>query len=239
MATIHEKYQRRAIPAIAIALYAGVLLRAVAQDPKSLNVDVGNCVDLQKPEERLACFEAQVKAVQQRAAPASASDATATGTAPSGAAVTAASAAPSGGAVTAASAGAVAGVAAATKEASTDAAERIAPSTNAAGAVSPSVAPDVHSQTSASEPHSAGNSRGGERSPEQQPVEIVATVTELRPTVPNAYVITLDNGQVYRQAHPMPYPLRVGLVVRVRETNFGYRLSAPELNGQINVERVR
>jgi hypothetical protein len=29
------------------------------------------------------------------------------------------------------------------------------------------------------------------------------------------------------------------LVVRVRETQFGYRLTAPELHGQINVERVR
>jgi hypothetical protein len=64
-------------------------------------------------------------------------------------------------------------------------------------------------------------------------------VTELRQTVPNAYVITLDNGQVWRQAHPMPYPLRTGLVVQVRETRMGYRLTAPELHGQINVERVR
>jgi hypothetical protein len=37
----------------------------------------------------------------------------------------------------------------------------------------------------------------------------------------------------------MPYPLRPGLVVRLRETKFGYRLTAPELHGQIQVERVR
>ncbi len=102
--------------------------------------------------------------------------------------------------------------------------------------------PDV-SQKTTSEPRSAENfglaEPSPERAPERAPIEIVATVTELRQTVPNAYVITLDNGQVWRQAHPMPYPLRPGLVVRLRETTFGYRLSAPELHGQINVERVR
>ena len=224
MATIHHrKYLRRAIAAIAIALYAGVLLRAVAQDPKGLNIDVANCVALDKPEDRLACFEAQVAAARQRAAPAGASDATGA----SAAAVTAASAA----AVTGSSA-------AASKGASTDAG-RIPSSTDAAEPVSPGTAPAPHSQKSASEPRPPENGGRAERSSEREPVEIVAKVIELRQTVPNAYVITLDNGQVYRQAHPMPYPLRTGLVVHVRDTTFGYRLTAPELHGQINVERVR
>jgi hypothetical protein len=69
--------------------------------------------------------------------------------------------------------------------------------------------------------------------------EIVAKVVELRERVPNAYMITLDNGQVWRQSQPMRYPLREGLEVRLRETKFGYRLTAPELRGQIPVERVR
>jgi hypothetical protein len=222
MATIHnEKYQRRAI-AIAIALCASVALRVVAQDPKGLNIDVANCVTFEKPEDRLACFEAQVEAARQRTAPAAASDTTAA------AAATAT-----------ATAAATTGASIAAKAAGTDAAERIAPSTAAAEPVAPGTAAAGPSQKSASEPRFAESRSSVERSPEREPVELVATVVELRQTVPNAYVITLDNGQVYRQVHPMPYPLRTGLVVVVRETNFGLRLTAPELHGQINVERVR
>ena len=121
--------------------------------------------------------------------------------------------------------------------------ERIPSSTGAGEPVGLDTAAAGVSQKATGEPRSAENfglaEPSPERSPERAPIEIVATVTELRQTVPNAYVITLDNGQVWRQAHPMPYPLRTGLVVRLRETTFGYRLSAPELHGQINVERVR
>jgi hypothetical protein len=211
MATIHnKKYQRSAIAAIAIALCASVSLRAVAQESKGLKIDVDTCVALEKPEDRLACFESQVKAERQRTAPANAGDAAA--------AVTSSSAVASQGAST-------------TSE--------LIPSGTAAEPASPDTAPAIHSQKSAGEPRSADNGDGAKRKSDPAPAEIVATVTELRQTVPNAYVITLDNGQVWRQAHPMPYPLRTGLVVRVRQTTFGYRLTAPELRGQINVERVR
>lgn len=200
MATIDKKkHGRRTIAVIAIgAIGAGVLPSAVAQDPKGLKIDVGDCVALEKPEERLACFEAQLEAARQRAAHVSASEAT-----------------------------------------GADAAERTPSSSDAAEPIGPGTAPAVHNQKSASEPRSADDGGGAQRSSERPPVEIVAKVTELRETVPNAYVITLDNGQVWRQAHPMPYPLRPGLVVRLRETKFGYRLTAPELHGQIQVERVR
>jgi len=200
MATIDKKKNGRrtiAVIVIAIALGASVLPSAVAQDPKGLKIDVGDCVALEKPEERLACFEAQLEAARQRAAQVSASEAT-----------------------------------------GADAAERT-PSSSDAAEPGPGTVPAVHNQKSASEPRSADDGGGAQRSSERQPVEIVAKVTELRETVPNAYVITLDNGQVWRQAHPMPYPLRPGLVVRLRETKFGYRLTAPELHGQIQVERVR
>jgi hypothetical protein len=71
--------------------------------------------------------------------------------------------------------------------------------------------------------------------------EFVAKVAELRETVPNAWSITLDNGQVWRQAPPKPYPLRPGMEVRLYPTNWGlkYRLAAAELRGFIQVERVR
>ena len=236
MATIHNrKHQRWAIAAIAMALFAGVLPRAVAQDPKGFNIDVANCVALEKPEDRLACFEAQVTAARQRAASAGASDATAASTVATGA-----GAVPATGATAAAIAGASAAAVTGTSTAAGASTGALIPSsTNVGEPVSPGTAPAVYSQKSASEPRSAENGGRAERSPAREPVEIVATVTELRQTVPNAYLITLDNGQVWRQAHPMPYPLRTGLVVRVRETSFGYRLTAPELHGQINVERVR
>lgn len=187
--TEKKKPERRTIAAVAIALGA-VCQPAIAQDSKGLTVDVGDCVALEKPEERLACFEAQVEVARHREVPARASEPT-------------------------------------------------VPSTDTAAPTRPSTDTAVESPKSASEPRSDENGRGAERGSERQPVEIVAKVAELRQTVPNAYVITLDNGQVWRQAHPMPYPLRTGLVVRVRETKFGYRLSAPELHGQIQVERVR
>jgi len=187
--TEKKKPERRTIAAVAIALGA-VCQPAIAQDSKGLTVDVGDCVALEKPEERLACFEAQVEAARHREVPARASEPT-------------------------------------------------VPSTDYAVPTGPSTDAVVESPKSASESRSDENGRGAERGSERQPVEIVAKVAELRQTVPNAYVITLDNGQVWRQAHPMPYPLRTGLVVRVRETKFGYRLSAPELHGQIQVERVR
>ena len=44
-----------------------------AQEPGSVTIDVSNCVDLAKPEERLACFEREVEA-QRQAAPAPAAN---------------------------------------------------------------------------------------------------------------------------------------------------------------------
>jgi hypothetical protein len=71
--------------------------------------------------------------------------------------------------------------------------------------------------------------------------EVLATITALRQTVPNSYVITLDNGQVWRQMQPKWYPLRVGHQVRIRSTQWGgsYRLSLVGMSGFIQVERAR
>ena len=216
-----RKHARRAIAVVAITLGAAVL-PAAAQESKGLTVDVGDCPTIEKPEERLACFEAQVAAARQRAAPG-----------PTSAAPASASVAATPASVVAAPAGVAAAAAS----------EPPVPRTDAA----------VESQKSASEPrtdgHRASAQSDAERPPEPasssargsepQPAEIVAKVAELRETVPNAWLITLDNGQVWRQTHAIWYPLRQGLDVRVRSTRFGYRLSAPELHGQIQVERVR
>ena len=70
---------------------------------------------------------------------------------------------------------------------------------------------------------------------------IAATVTALKETVPNAYLITLDNGQVWRQKDSQRYPLQPGQRVTLSRTQWGgaYRLNAEGLHGFIQVERVR
>jgi hypothetical protein len=74
-----------------------------------------------------------------------------------------------------------------------------------------------------------------------EPNEIVATITSFREVEPNEFLISLDNGQVWRQNRPQRYLLRVGAEVRLRSTHFGpsYRLTDPEVGSFIQVERVR
>ena len=58
--------------------------------------------------------------------------------------------------------------------------------------------------------------------------------------MPNAYLITLDNGQVWRQTVPETYQLRTGMNVRIYYSRWrAYRLTAPERRGFIQVERAR
>jgi hypothetical protein len=154
----------------------GAIQAAAAQQPDAVSVDVSECVKLSSPEERLACFEAQVEAAG--GAPAPASSAPAAGTAPAAA----------GGA------------------------------TAAAGAAS---------------------DRDDENDRDAPP-DILAKVTALRETVPNAYLITLSNDQVWRQTVPESYPLRVGSDVRIYYSRWrAYRHTDPQLKGFIQVERVR
>ena len=76
---------------------------------------------------------------------------------------------------------------------------------------------------------------------QEEPAEVVSVVRELREVVPNAYLVTLENGQVWRQTEPKQYPLRPGLKVRIYGTRWGSasRLTAEELKSYIQVERVR
>lgn len=71
--------------------------------------------------------------------------------------------------------------------------------------------------------------------------QIVSRVKEFREFMPSSYMITLENGQVWRQTYPQEYPLRPGLQVRIYGTRWGSasRLSADELKGYIQVVRVR
>lgn len=83
--------------------------------------------------------------------------------------------------------------------------------------------------------------RAARRDRDQDREELFGVIASLRETVPNSYVITLENGQVWRQVRPSFYPLRPGQIVRIYSTNWGdsYRMSAEELNGFIQVQRVR
>lgn len=160
---------------------------AAAQESEGLTVDVGRCVELASPAERLACFEAQVERARGTGAASAADEAPPRERAAADAAAGAAREAP---------------------------ADR----------------------------RGVASARGdGEAPAEDRRKDIVATITELRETVPNNYLITLDNGQVWRQMRPMPYALRPGIEVRIYGTRWGSasRLTAPSLRGYIQVERVR
>ena len=71
--------------------------------------------------------------------------------------------------------------------------------------------------------------------------EISATITELRETIPNQWVISLDNGQIWQMISPAKYPMRVGQAATLRSTRWGpaYRLTVSELGGQVSVRKVR
>jgi hypothetical protein len=95
--------------------------------------------------------------------------------------------------------------------------------------------------TSGAAPPNSGSGEFGQ-SGDREPVlqEIEARVTDLRETVPNAYLITLDNGQVWRQTVPKIYGLREGYPVRIYYSRWRtYRLTNEQLKSFIQVERVR
>jgi len=173
----------RAGIAIAAAIAGGVGIQtALAQDAGGVTVEVSECVSLQAPEERFACYERHVDAaVQQSPAAALPSE--------------------------------------------------------PGGRVEPAAPPGAPGAAPAAAAASATPPRGESTEPE----EIVATVTALRQTVPNSHVITLDNGQIWRQTYAEWYPLQPGQRVRLRPSKWGgvFRLTADELNGYIQVQRVR
>src|SRR5262245_10174987 len=125
MATSRRTMHPLWIPLAALAL-AVLPQFAAAQGAPGVTVDVDKCLGLEKRDERLACFDAQVEAAK-RAAPAQGSSAAATPRAP-----TAAASAPAASVPTAAAPAAAAGATAATSTAA-------APS-SAPAAVTPSSA---------------------------------------------------------------------------------------------------
>ena len=147
---------------------------ARAQDSGDITVEIGDCVDLESPEERRACYAARVDAAVQE------------------------------------------------RERSAATASPESPSSSPPGET-------VRLQ---------GATPDGAQHP---PTDVVATIAELRETVPNSYVITLENGQAWRQMEPKWFPLRVGQEVRILPSGWGktFRLSVQGLSGYLQVERVR
>jgi len=170
---------------------------ALAQHAAEVTVDVGECVKLEAPDERLACYGRQVDAAvkQNNAAP------------PAPAALLPATPALASGSASA----------------------PVAPPASATAATPPS-----DSSGHEPKPKSAAD-------PSVDSSSIAATVTALKETVPNVYLITLDNGQVWRQNSSQRYPLQPGQRVTLSRTQWGgaYRLNAEGLHGFIQVERVR
>ena len=77
--------------------------------------------------------------------------------------------------------------------------------------------------------------------PEQWQEEYFGTIVEMRERLPSAYVIRLDNGEIWEQTEPKRYPLKPGLQVRIYSTRWGgrYRLSGVGSGGHIQVRRIQ
>lgn len=186
---------------------------ATAQTRDSLEVDVGACVDLDSPAERFACYERSVEAARRSRGESSAP--AANEPTPS------IELRPSTEARTAERPAAAA-----------------APSRPAAGA-SASNAAAAEREISVRADDDFG--KRTKRQPEEQRPELRSTIVALRETVPNTYLITLENGQIWRQMEGKRYPINVGASVRIYPSRWGgsYRLSVEGINGFIQVERVR
>jgi hypothetical protein len=154
--------EKRCAAAAVLALALVTVPAAFTQDSESVNVDVGECVNLESAEARFACYEARVEAAR--------------------------------------------------------------PATEAP-----------------TEPRTVSQRRADARDEADEAVEIFGTIASLRETVPNSYLITLEDGQVWRQMRPKWYPMRPGQKVRIYPGRLGtaYRLTAGNLNSFVQVERVR
>lgn len=186
---------------------------AEAQRERSLEVDVAECVEIESPAERFRCYESRVDAALGEPAPAAREE---TPPAPPPAA------------------------------ASTESAARPAEPP----AAIPERAIDADRPTAAIDAERAGQADDfglrparaqSVREERPEPEEFFGTIESIREALPNQYVITLENGHVWRQTRPSFYPLRPGHRVRIYSTQWGssYRMTSDELNGFIQVRRIR
>lgn len=92
-------------------------------------------------------------------------------------------------------------------------------------------------ETTAASDAPASAERRGKRRGER---EVVAKIAAIREFEPDAYLITLDNGQTWRQSAPKRYLLRIGAEVHLRPSSWGssYRLTDPDVGNYIQVTRI-
>jgi hypothetical protein len=193
----------------------------LGQQPESVIVDVGACVSLKSPGERLDCYEEQVQRARAQAA---------------------ASPAPPAALPPAALPPAAAPPAATPPAAASSAVTPQAPVPQAVAAPAPAAPSASPAAERSGRRVRVENARVSSEGSSGEANEFEGVITALRETVPNAWVITLDNGQVWRQDYPERYRLRLGQPVRIaRARGFGggFRLTVAELGGSIQVERVR
>jgi hypothetical protein len=194
---------------------------ACAQETGKVMIDVAECIKLEAAEARLACYESRVAAVfSDRAAQA------AVPRPPKPAA-----AAP----VASASPATSTPTTAATPDANSGAPVR---------AVAVPASPSATTEPAQSQGRGDREIRREEKAQAAEAAaasDIVSRVKELREVLPDAWQITLENGQIWRQTFSKHYELRSGYQVRIYSTRWGSasRLSAEEVKGYIQVERVR
>jgi len=185
------------------------------------HVDISRCVDLAGPADRLACYDAA--AVKARGAAS-----TKSGGASGSVAVNAgpaAKAAPRPAAAEAAS-GAPTAQASPTEK---------TPSAKSFGKpAAPVRTGDDDAATFGETPAKVVKGADGQQ-------ELHATVAALKAAPQGgAWIITLSNGQIWRQTVPEPFNLRQGYAVRIYPSRWGtsYRLSTEQIHGFIQVERI-
>ena len=199
---------------------------ASGQTTESLIVDVGACVNIQAREQRLECYENRVNEMLRvrefergasQSANASAGQAPARAGAPSNSQRNAEVAA------------------AAASEQRSAAEEQVAQDREMSRAEQRALRRAERARADAQAAADAAAALAA------APVEVTATVTELREVEPNMLMITLDNGEVWRQNRALRYPMKVGAVVTLRPSSWGpsYRLTDPAIGGFIQVEQRR
>ncbi|MES2624873.1 MAG: hypothetical protein V4628_06320 [Pseudomonadota bacterium] len=71
--------------------------------------------------------------------------------------------------------------------------------------------------------------------------ELIDTIADLEERQPGRWLITLESGQVWSQDTTQQIRLRKGMSVRIYPSSFGnsYRLAVDEINGVIQVRRIK
>jgi hypothetical protein len=209
------------IRASGLALVALAAATASGQPAESVIVDVGACVDIENEQERLQCYESRVNEIVRVREFERSQSAGEGAAAPSRPAAAASEPAPA------------------------------ARPQSAREAAAPAEAPEEQEELSRAERRALRRAERLQREAEEavaaaqkqaeSPAQITATVTAVREVEPNMLMITLDNGQVWRQNRAQRYLLREGAEVQLRASSWGpsYRLTDPNLGGFIQVERRR